>query len=185
MATRIYVGNLPYTTDDQQLVELFGVFGEVQEAAVVIDRETGRSKGFGFVQMADDTAAHNAIAGLNGTMVGNRTIRVNEAQPRTERSAGSRYGGGGYGGGGYGGGGGSRDRGGYRDQGGYRDNGGYRDQGGSRDQGGYRDNGGYRDQGGYRDNGGYRDQGGYRDSAGRGGYGDRSDRSDRGGSRGW
>ncbi len=94
MATRVYVGNLPYTADNEQLSRLFSAFGEVIEASVVIDRESGRSKGFGFVQMSSDTAAHNAIASLNGTMLGNRTIRVNEAQPRAERSAGSRYGGG-------------------------------------------------------------------------------------------
>lgn len=106
MATRIYVGNLPYTADNDQLAQLFGAFGEVVEAAVVMDRDTGRSKGFGFVQMANENEARNAIASLNGTMFGNRTIRVNEAQPRPERSGGGyRQGGGGYGGGGYGGGG--------------------------------------------------------------------------------
>lgn len=106
MATRIYVGNLPYSTDDQQLTQLFGAFGEVREATVVIDRGTGQSKGFGFVEMVSDEDARNAIAGLNGTMLGNRTIRVNEAQPRQERTGGrGGYGGGGYGGGGYGGGG--------------------------------------------------------------------------------
>ncbi|HEX6122121.1 MAG TPA: RNA-binding protein, partial [Ktedonobacterales bacterium] len=101
MATRIYVGNLPYTADNEQLAQLFSAFGEVVEAAVVMDRETGRSKGFGFVQMASEGDARNAIASLNGTMFGNRTIRVNEAQPRPERSGGYRSGGGGYGGGGY------------------------------------------------------------------------------------
>ncbi|HEX6123257.1 MAG TPA: RNA-binding protein [Ktedonobacterales bacterium] len=108
MATRIYVGNLPYTADNEQLAQLFSAFGEIIEAAVVMDRETGRSKGFGFVQMANEADARNAIASLNGTMFGNRTIRVNEAQPRPERSGGYRSGGGyggGYGsGGGYGGG---------------------------------------------------------------------------------
>jgi RNA recognition motif-containing protein len=112
VATRIYVGNLPYTADSQQLSQLFSVFGDVVEATVVTDRETGQSKGFGFVQMATDEAASNAIAGLNGTMLGNRTIRVNEAQARPER--GPRGGGGGYGGGG-------RDRGGYGGRGGGRD----------------------------------------------------------------
>ena len=105
MATRIYVGNLPYTTDNQQLAQLFGAFGEVLDAAVIMDRATGQSKGFGFVEMADDAQAQSAIQALNGTMVGNRTIRVNEAQPRAERGGGGGYGGGGYGGGGYGGGG--------------------------------------------------------------------------------
>ncbi|HKV84473.1 MAG TPA: RNA-binding protein [Ktedonobacterales bacterium] len=121
MATRIYVGNLPYNADNQQLIELFGAFGEVVEASVVTDRDSGQSKGFGFVQMATDDAARNAIQSLNGTMLGNRTIRVNEAQPRPERGGGG--GGGGYrsgGGGGY-----SRES-----QGGYRDNsrGGYSDR---------------------------------------------------------
>jgi RNA recognition motif-containing protein len=100
VATRIYVGNLPYTTDNQQLAQLFGAFGEVLDAAVIMDRATGQSKGFGFVEMADDAQAQSAIQALNGTMVGNRTIRVNEAQPRAERGGGGGYGGGGYGGGG-------------------------------------------------------------------------------------
>ena len=94
MATRIYVGNLPYTTDNEQLAQLFGAFGDVVEASVVMDRESGRSKGFGFVQMSDDAAARTAIASLDGTTLDNRTIRVNEAQARPERSAGSRSGGG-------------------------------------------------------------------------------------------
>lgn len=122
MATRIYVGNLPYNADNQQLTDLFGAFGEVVEASVVMDRDTGQSKGFGFVQMATDDAARNAIQSLNGTMLGNRTIRVNEAQPRPERGSGG-------GGGGYrsGGGGGGYNR---ESQGGYRDNsrGGYSDR---------------------------------------------------------
>ena len=104
MAKRIYVGNLPYGVDNQQLANLFGEFGEVTEAAVIIDRDTGQSKGFGFVQMPVDSEAMNAIAQLNGTQLGNRTIRVNEAQARTERGGGYGGGGGGYGGsgGGYG-----------------------------------------------------------------------------------
>jgi RNA recognition motif-containing protein len=132
VATRIYVGNLPYNTNDQQLAQLFSAFGEVVEATVVIDRATNQSKGFGFVQMADDDAARNAIASLNGTMLGNRTIRVNEAQPRTEGSRGPRGGGGGYGGGygggGYGGGGGGYGGGDYG--GGYGGGGGGRSGGG-------------------------------------------------------
>ena len=140
MATRIYVGNLPYSTDNQQLAQLFSAFGEVLDAAVIMDRATGQSKGFGFVEMSDDAQAHNAIQALNGTMLGNRTIRVNEAQPRAERGGGGGYGGGGYGGGGYGGGygGGRGDRGG--DRGGYGSRGGY---GGGRGRGGYDDGGGY------------------------------------------
>jgi cold-inducible RNA-binding protein len=129
VATRIYVGNLPYSTDNQQLAQLFSAFGEVLDAAVIMDRATGQSKGFGFVEMSDDAQAHNAIQALNGTMLGNRTIRVNEAQPRAERGGGGGYGGGDRGGrggdrggrGGYGGG-----RGGYGGgRGGYDDNGGY------------------------------------------------------------
>jgi RNA recognition motif-containing protein len=94
MATRIYVGNLPYAADNQQLTQLFRAFGDVIEAAVVMDRESGRSKGFGFVQMASDDAARVAIASLNGTMLDNRTIRVTEAQPRPERLTAPRSGGG-------------------------------------------------------------------------------------------
>src|SRR6478672_1358691 len=94
MATRIYVGNLPYTADNEQLTQLFRAFGEVIEAVVVMDRDSGQSKGFGFVQMASDDAARAAIASVNGTMLGNRTIRVNEAQPRPERLTAPRSGGG-------------------------------------------------------------------------------------------
>ena len=94
MATRIYVGNLPYTADNEQLTQLFSEFGEVVDASVVMDRDSGGSKGFGFVQLSSDDGARNAIAALNGTMLGNRAIRVSEAQPRTERSSGSRSGGG-------------------------------------------------------------------------------------------
>jgi RNA recognition motif-containing protein len=88
VATRIYVGNLPFTADGQQLSQLFGAFGDVVEATIVMDRDTGQSKGFGFVQMASDDAARNAIAGLNGSALGDRTITVNEARPRPERSPG-------------------------------------------------------------------------------------------------
>ena len=93
MGSRVYVGNLPYTADNQQLADLFRVFGVVVDATVVMDRATGQSKGFGFVQMATDEEAQNAIASLNGTMLGNRTIRVNEAQERTFRDGGSGGGG--------------------------------------------------------------------------------------------
>lgn len=159
MATRIYVGNLPYSADDQQLAQLFGAFGDVVEATIVMDRATGQSKGFGFVEMANDEDARKAIAALNGTMMGNRTIRVNEAQPRPER--GSRGGGGGYGGGGYGGG-----RGGGYGGGGYDRGGGGGYGGGSYGGGGY-GGGGY-DRGG---SGGYgggrrRDYGGGYDDGG-------------------
>ena len=88
MATRIYVGNLPYSATNDQLAELFSQYGEVAEATVVMDHGTGQSKGFGFIEMTTDEAARNAIAGLNGTMLGGRALRVNEAQPRTDRSGG-------------------------------------------------------------------------------------------------
>jgi cold-inducible RNA-binding protein len=113
VAKRIYVGNLPYNVDNQQLANLFGEYGEVIEATVITDRDSGQSKGFGFVQMAVDAEALNAINQLNGAQLGNRTLRVNEAQPRVERSGGGRsygrdnYGSGGrdnYGSGRYGGG---------------------------------------------------------------------------------
>lgn len=102
MAKRIYVGNLPYSVDDQQLASLFGEYGEVIEATVITDRDSGQSKGFGFVQMSVDAEALTAINQLNGAQLGNRTLRVNEAQPRVERSGGgggrSQGGRGGYGG---------------------------------------------------------------------------------------
>ena len=85
MATRIYVGNLPYTADNAQLAELFGGFGEVVDAHVVVDRDSGQSKGFGFIEMASEEGMQKAIAGLNGTTLGDRTIAVNEARPRPER----------------------------------------------------------------------------------------------------
>jgi RNA recognition motif-containing protein len=108
MATRIYVGNLPYSIGNEQLAQVFSAYGDVVEAAVVMDRDSGQSKGFGFVEMSDDAAAQNAIASLNGTTLDNRTIRVSEAQPRTERSGRPRSGGG-YGNRGSSYGGGSRD----------------------------------------------------------------------------
>jgi RNA recognition motif-containing protein len=93
MATRIYVGNLPYTVTNDQLAEMFAPYGQVGDANVVMDRDTGRSKGFGFVDMADDTAAKTAIAELNGRTMGDRSLTVNEARPREDRSrrGGSRW----------------------------------------------------------------------------------------------
>ena len=106
MATKLYVGNLTYTTDNSALEEMFSSFGEVRSAQVVMDRDTGRSKGFGFVEFSDSQAASAAIAAMNGKDVGGRSLTVNEARPREERSGGGGYGGGGRsGGGGYGGGG--------------------------------------------------------------------------------
>ena len=81
----IYVGNLPYTTDRDELREIFAAYGEVTAARIVNDRETGRSKGFGFVEMADDNAAKAAIEALNGNEIGGRKVVVNEARPREDR----------------------------------------------------------------------------------------------------
>jgi len=92
---RLYVGNLSFNVTSQDLEELFAQFGSVQSAQVVQDRDTGRSKGFGFVEMADDNAAQEAIRGLNEKEHDGRNLTVNEARPREERSGG----GGGYGGG--------------------------------------------------------------------------------------
>src|SRR5450432_2088786 len=117
---RLYVGGLPYQTNEQDLLDLFGQVGNVVEATVITDRDTGRSKGFGFVEMGDDQSGHTAIERLNGTLLGNRTITVNEAR---ERQSGGGGGGGNRGGGGGYQGGGGRDRrpssgggGGYRDR---------------------------------------------------------------------
>jgi RNA recognition motif-containing protein len=82
VGTRIYVGNLPYSSDSEQLSQLFSAFGEVVDARVITDRNTGRSKGFGFVEMATEDQARSAIAGLNGTLLGDRTLRVDEAGER-------------------------------------------------------------------------------------------------------
>ena len=113
MAKRIYVGGLPYTATEEDLENLFSSAGAVKEATIVTDRYTGQAKGFGFIEMESDTDADNAINTLNGTMLGGRTLTVNEAKPREDRPRAG--GGGGYGaggGGGYGGGGGGRSSGG-------------------------------------------------------------------------
>jgi cold-inducible RNA-binding protein len=104
---KIYVGNLSFQTTDSELGELFSQHGDVVEATVITDRETGRSRGFGFVEMSDDGAAREAIKELDGTEFGGRQLKVNEARPRNDRGGGG--GGGGRRGGG-GGGGGRRDR---------------------------------------------------------------------------
>lgn len=113
MAKNIYVGNLPYQTTGDDLVELFQTYGTVTSAQVIIDKFSGRSRGFGFVEMANDDEADTAISSLNNAPYGNRPLTVNEARPREERGGGGGggrgprgSGGGGYGGGGYGGGGG-------------------------------------------------------------------------------
>src|SRR3972149_105000 len=114
MSKKIYVGNLSYKVDEDALRTLFATIGEVQSVKIITDFVTGRSKGFGFVEMASDEDAEKAISTMNGTMLMDRTITVNEARPKTERgrSGGGGYGGGGggrgKGGGGYGGGGGKR-----------------------------------------------------------------------------
>src|SRR5437588_12244820 len=106
MGKKLYVGNLTYDVTDGALEQLFAGHGTVQSAQVIMDRDTGRSKGFGFVEMKSDQEAQAAIAALNGQDSGGRALTVNEARPKTE---GGRGGGGGGGGrGGYGGGGGGR-----------------------------------------------------------------------------
>ena len=114
MGNKLYVGNLPYSVRDGDLEQSFGQFGAVTSAKVMMERDTGRSKGFGFVEMGSDAEAQAAIAGMNGTPLGGRNLVVNEArpmEPRPPRSGGfggGREGGGGYGGGREGGGGGFR-----------------------------------------------------------------------------
>lgn len=124
----IYVANIAYSAKDQDLRELFEAFGEVTSAKIIMDKATNRSRGFGFVEMSDDTAGKAAIEGTNGKGFHGRDLVVNEARPRTEGGGGDR--------GGFRSGGG--DRGGYRgggDRGGYGGGGGGRDRG---DRGGYR-----------------------------------------------
>jgi RNA recognition motif-containing protein len=106
---KLYVGNLSYDTSDSKLQEMFEEFGGVQSAQIIMDRETGRSKGFGFVEMGSEEEAKAAINGLNGKEIGGRVLTVNEARPREDRGGG----GGGRSGGGRGGYGGGGGRGGY------------------------------------------------------------------------
>jgi RNA recognition motif-containing protein len=106
MGTKLYVGNLPYSATSEELNQLFGTHGAVKSADVIMDRETGRSKGFGFVEMGSEAEAKAAIAALNGHQLGGRALTVNEAKPREDRGGGFRGGGGGFGGGRGGGGGG-------------------------------------------------------------------------------
>ena len=159
MGNKLYVGNLAYGVRDDGLLQAFAQFGTVTSAKVMMDRDTGRSKGFGFVEMGSDAEAQAAINGMNGQPLEGRAVVVNEARPREERPGG--YGGGRSGGGGYGGGGG-----GYGGGGG----GGYSSGGdGSRSDGGD----GYGDDGGSRSGGGdgYGGDGGSR-SGGDDGYDD-------------
>jgi RNA recognition motif-containing protein len=109
MGRKLYVGNLAYGVSSSDLETMFAAFGTVQSAQVIMDRDTGRSKGFGFVEMGSDQEAQAAIAGLNGKDSDGRQLTVNEAKPREDRGGGGGrggYGGGGGGRGGYGGGGG-------------------------------------------------------------------------------
>ena len=124
MGKKLYVGNLSYEVDSSELEQLFGQHGQVLSAQVINDRDTGRSKGFGFVEMANDNEAEAAITALNGQQHNGRALTVNEARPREDRGGGFGGGGGGGGGrrGGFGGGGGGG-RGGFGGGGG-RDRGG-------------------------------------------------------------
>ena len=139
MGNKLYVGNLPYTVRDEDLQQSFSQYGSVSSAKVMMERDTGRSKGFGFVEMGNDAEAQAAIAGMNGQSLGGRSITVNEARPmeaRPPRSGGGGYGGGGGGGGGYGGGG-DRSGGGGYGGGGDRSGGGGYGGGGGGGRGGY------------------------------------------------
>ncbi len=161
MGKKLYVGNLPYSVRDGDLEQAFGQFGSVTSAKVMMERDTGRSKGFGFVEMGSDEEAQSAINGMNGQPLGGRSVVVNEARPMEERpprsggggfgGGGRREGGGGYGGGGgggYGGGGG----GGRREGGGES---GFRSPYGSGPRGGGNGGGGRREGGGGGYGGGY------------------------------
>jgi cold-inducible RNA-binding protein len=101
---KLYVGNLTYNVNESDLEALFAQFGTVQSAQIIVDRDTNRSKGFGFVEMSSDAEAQAAIQGLNGRDHDGRNLTVNEAKPREDRGGGGGYGGGRSGGGGYGGG---------------------------------------------------------------------------------
>ena len=111
MGNKLYVGNLPFSATDDSLRELFKQAGTVDSATIITDRDTGRSKGFGFVEMSSDQEAADAITKFNGTDFEGRSITVNEARPKAPREGGGR---------GFGGGGGGRDRGGNRGGGGGR-----------------------------------------------------------------
>ncbi len=170
MGKKLYVGNLPYSVRDSDLEQSFGQFGTVTSAKVMMERDTGRSKGFGFVEMGSDAEAQAAISGMNGQPLGGRSVVVNEARPMEERpprsggfggGGGGGYGGGG-GGGGYGGGGGGGSGG-----GGYGGGGGGRSGGGGYGGGGGSD-GGFRSPYGAGPRGG--SGGGSRSGGGGGGY---------------
>ena len=165
MGNKLYVGNLPYSVRDSDLEQAFGQFGAVTSAKVMMERDTGRSKGFGFVEMASDAEAQAAINGMNGQPLGGRSIVVNEARPMEPRPPrtggfGGGFGGGRSGGGGYGGG---REGGGGGYGGGRGEGGGY--GGGREGGGGGYGGGGGRGDGGY---GGGRGDGGFRSPYGSG-----------------
>ena len=168
MGNKLYVGNLAYSVRDESLQQAFSQFGTVTSAKVMMDRETGRSKGFGFVEMSTDAEAQSAINGMNGQTLEGRPVVVNEARPREERPGG--YGGGGGGRGGYGGGGGGYGGGGGGGYGGGGGGGGRSPYGtggrGGGGGGGYGGGGGG-GRGGYGGGGG---RGSYGEGGGRGGY---------------
>ena len=175
MGNKLYVGNLAYSVRDDSLQQAFGQFGTVSSAKVMMDRDTGRSKGFGFVEMGSDAEAQAAINGMNGQALEGRAIVVNEARPREDRP------GGGGGGGGYGGGGGGSRSGGGGGYGGGGGGGGYGGGGGGTGGGGggrspYGGGGGGGGRSPYGGGGGGRSGGG-----GGGGYGGGSGGSGRGG----
>ena len=161
MGNKLYVGNLAYSVRDESLHEAFSQFGTVNSAKVMMDRDTNRSKGFGFVEMSSDPEAQAAINGMNGQPLEGRPLVVNEARPREERpggfsgaprspyGGGGRSGGGGSGGGGYGGGGGGGGYGGGGGGGGRSGGGGYGGGGGGRSGGGGGYGGGGGGRGGY------------------------------------
>lgn len=168
MGNKLYVGNLSYNIRDEDLQQAFAQYGSVSSAKVMMDRDTGRSKGFGFVEMGSDPEAQSAINGMNGQALDGRAIVVNEARPREDRPGGFGGGGGGRpsGGGGFGGGrsgGGGFGGGGSGGSGGYGGGGGGYGGGGG---GGSRSGGG----GGYGSGGGGRSGGGGGSGGGRGGY---------------
>jgi RNA recognition motif-containing protein len=134
MGNKLYVGNLPYTVRDEDLQQAFSAYGSVNSAKVMMERDTGRSKGFGFVEMGNDAEAQAAVEGMNGQSLGGRSLVVNEARPmeaRPPRTGGGGFGGDRSGGGGFGGGAGG--------DGGFRSpyGGGGRRDGGGGGRGGY------------------------------------------------
>jgi hypothetical protein len=165
MGNKLYVGNLPYSVRDEDLQQSFGQFGSVTSAKVMMERDTGRSKGFGFVEMGSDAEAQAAINGMNGQPLGGRSVVVNEARPMEARPPRSGGFGGGGGGGGYGGGGGRSGGGGGYGGGSGGGGGGYGGGGGGSD-GGFRSPYG----GGGGGGGGGRSGGGGGGGGGRGGY---------------